>query len=246
MKTITFASVKGGVGKSTSAILTAWLFSHIGRTLLIDIGPESSSTLHLMEKDPECCTVRQLLKGEKDITDCTFQVGKNLFFVPSEIELAIIEQEIAGRTNKEFILFEALDSIKEDFDYCIIDTPGYAGFIANSAAITSDWIIIPSQMERWASRSIKTTIESFKDIRRSERFTGKHFEFKILPTFFNDKQVVNQTYLEKVRQAYGNMVSKTVVHRTTDISRAFSQTQVFPSHTSRAVKEYTDFISELE
>ena len=125
-RTIVVANQKGGVGKTTTSInLSASLASLGKKVLVIDMDPQGNTTSGLgVEKDEVENTVYELLLGEKTIQECLQpEIFENLSILPSNVNLAGAEIELVGVEGKEYLLKNALDEIKGDYDFVIIDCP---------------------------------------------------------------------------------------------------------------------------
>jgi len=165
MKTISLISTKGGTAKSTSAISIANVLSQNHKVLLLDIDSNNSLTSHYIVNisEIENKTIRQLLKSEVNIHECLIPISNNLHLIPSEIELCLIERELSGITNQMFLLYDLLNEVQNIYDFIIIDSAPSMGLTTKLAIISSDIIIIPTQLEKWAVRGINATIQMITD-----------------------------------------------------------------------------------
>jgi cellulose biosynthesis protein BcsQ len=247
VKTISFASLKGGVGKSTSSISAAKIFSQEGKTLLIDIDPRTATTSHVFDDIEKITgrTIHQAMKSEISISECVFPANKNLYFIPSEMELKLIEVELAAHPNKSLILFELLQEVEDDFDFCIIDAPNDLGILSNNAVIASDLIVFPTQAEKWSARAISMTLAGFEPCRKVGRYTGKQFEARILVTDFEENRDIQAVMLNAIKEEFQGMVCDTVIHHSIDVTRTYAQTGEFLPKGSRPEREYRAFVSEI-
>jgi chromosome partitioning protein len=244
MQVISFVSLKGGVGKSSSAISVAKILSEKSRVLLIDLDPQNATSSHFCP-DFEGKTIREVLKNEVDIADVIQKIKKNLDFVPSNIELSIIEIELAREGNNTMRLFEALDSIDDEYDYCVIDTPPTPGLLMNSAVIASDLVVIPTQAEKFSANAVGLTLTILESNKKMSRYTNKSFKTVILPTFFEGNRTVKTVMLDKVFEAFGEIVSRDLIHLSTDVAKTYAQIGEFLPKSSRPHKEYKAFVEKF-
>ena len=168
-RTIVIANQKGGVGKTTTAInLSASLAESGKKVLLIDMDPQGNSTSGLgIEKDEKEYTIYELLLGECSIEDCLSEsICKDLIVVPSNINLAAVEIELIGTDGKEFILRDSVSSIKDKYDFILIDCPPSLNVLTINAMCTADTVLVPIQCEYYALEGLSQlmhTIELVKE-----------------------------------------------------------------------------------
>lgn len=248
MKTISVFSLKGGVGKTTTALSVANILSDSSRVLMIDLDPRTAATSHVVS-DPDLLenrTIHQALLGNCEMAGCVHPVRSGFFsFCGSEIELSLLGIEMANYPNKEMALFELLREVEEDFDYCVIDTPNDLGLIANLAVIASDLVIFPTKPEKWAARAVSTSLNGIAPCRRVSRYTGKSFESRVLVVDFEENRDIQNIMLETVRTTFPALVCQSVIHHSVDVTRAYAQTGERLPERSRPAREYQALVSEL-
>lgn len=147
MRSIAVMNQKGGVGKTTTAVNLAAALAKSGRlVLLIDLDPQAHASLHLgIEPDAETKSVYDVLTDETPIADVIRRVSENLSLVPSHLDLAAAEMELAGVVGREFILRDKLAAISEKFDFLVVDCPPSLGVLTINALTSVSEIIIPLQ-----------------------------------------------------------------------------------------------------
>ena len=147
MRLISIINQKGGVGKTTTAVNLSAALAHAGkRVCLIDLDPQAHATLHmgLTAGDGEG-SIYQVLIGDACIREVRRQVDENLFVVPSHLDLAAIEIELAGEVGREVILRDALAQEEDDFDFLLIDCPPSLGLLTLNALAAVDEVFLPLQ-----------------------------------------------------------------------------------------------------
>lgn len=247
MKTISFISLKGGVGKTASALSVAQELARRGnKVLLVDLDPQNAATSHFVNSEllaTNVDTVRGILKGESDAMRAARQVWETpgdgsirhsathhdarigrIDLIPSEIELSLIEHELGNVPNRELMLHEALQLVATRYEYCVIDTPPALGFLTYSAAIASDVVVIPSQMEKWAVRAIGTTLQGLELCRKSQRYIGNAFHTFVLPTFWSERNSLYATVFSMVRELYGEYLTAARIPGLVEVKKTFAVT----------------------
>lgn len=248
METISFVSIKGGTGKSSSSIVTAFLLSETDRVLMVDLDPQNALTSHFIKDiaTVQDRTVRQVLKEEAEIQNCIVKINNNLDLLPAEIELGIIERELAGISNQIFLLYDALEAVKHTYKYCIIDTPPTMSLITKIGVVASNTIIIPTQLEAWGIRGLSATLNEIEDCKRVQKYINQRIsKIMVLPTFFESNRTVKETYLEALKKEYQDYLSRSLIHSASEISKTFSMPGETLSKNTRAYGEYQDFVEEL-
>ncbi len=235
MKTFSFISLKGGVGKTASALSVAQELGRRGHSvLLVDLDPQNAATSHYLTHEvliENPYSVGAILKGKTDAILAAVSVDYNetsmsrIDLIPSEIELSLIDHELGNVPNREYLLYEALSLVETRYDYCVIDTPPMLGFLTYSAAIASDRVIVPTQLEKWAVRATGTTLRGLELCRKSQRYIGKSFEAGILPTFWSERNRLYRTIMEMLSELHGPAVLPVNVPGLVEVKKTFTRTR---------------------
>ncbi len=158
-KIITIASIKGGVGKSTSAIIFATLLAQKYKVLLIDIDTQASTTSYFYKEIANqkinivSRNIYRVLKEKLDINNAIVNVKDNLDLIPSYLSLHKFSSEFIPL--KELRLKDNLIFLKQSYDYIIMDTNPSLDFTLSNALMTSNCIIVPMTAEKWAVASLE-------------------------------------------------------------------------------------------
>jgi chromosome partitioning protein len=180
MRTIAVMNQKGGVGKTTTSVNLAAGLARAGRRVcLIDLDPQGHASLHLgVEAVGDVPTIYQVFGGEKSMAEARRMVASNLWVVPSNIDLAATELELADVSDRELILRQALDGFLKDepYDYVLIDCPPSLGVLTVNALCAVRETFIPLQPHFFAlqglSKLLETTALITRRLNRGLRVTG--------------------------------------------------------------------------
>lgn len=180
MRTIAVMNQKGGVGKTTTSVnIAAGLAARGNKVCLIDLDPQGHASMHLgIEAVGQIPTIYQVLAGEKTMAEARQMVGPNLWLVPSNVELAAIEVELADMPDRELILRGALQQFMQSqpMDYVIMDCPPSLGVLTVNALSAVKEVFIPLQPHFFAlqglSKLLETTARVTRRLNRDLRVTG--------------------------------------------------------------------------
>lgn len=167
-KVIVVANQKGGVGKTTTAINLSSCLAEAGKKVLaIDMDPQGNMTSGLgVEKSELKKTVYELLLGETSARNCVKKdVWENLSVIGSNINLAAAEIELIDKPKKEFILRKAINKIREDYDYIIVDCPPSLSMLTVNSMCLADSVLVPIQCEYYALEGLTQLMHTIDLVR---------------------------------------------------------------------------------
>lgn len=147
MRSIAIMNQKGGVGKTTTAVnLAAALAENGKRVCLLDLDPQAHATLHLgLYTDDAGPSIYDVLLEAASIEDVRKEVNENLHVIPSSLDLAAAELELAGQVGRETLLREKIGADPETFDFLLIDCPPSLGLLTLSALAAVNEVFLPLQ-----------------------------------------------------------------------------------------------------
>ena len=169
-RTIAIANQKGGVGKTTTAInLSACLAEAGQRVLTIDFDPQGNATTGLgLEKEQIEDTVYELLLGDCTLEDCLMRdVQENLDVLPSDSNLAGAEIELLDVENKESVLNGYLETIRDQYDFIIIDCPPSLSLLTINALVAADTVLVPIQCEYYALEGVASLMNTISRVKKT-------------------------------------------------------------------------------
>jgi len=214
MRVIASANQKGGCGKTTTAINLSSSLSLKGqRVLLIDFDPQAHATMGLNVKPSDLeKTIYDVITPKKNwlwgIEDVLLPVKDNFDLAPSSLILSAFEQELSGLERREHRLFQAIQPLKEQYDFIVIDCPPSIGHLCFNALRACDEVIIPIDMSLFSLRGVAKLIEIIILLKDK---IGHEVKSRALITMYDRRTRYSRTVLEKVQAEFGNNVFDTVI-----------------------------------
>lgn len=247
-KVIAVANQKGGVGKTTSAVnIAAALGFNNKKTLIIDVDPQGNATSGVGIDKRSCrFTTYDMLVGDTKAQEIIVQTPfENLFIMPSGIDLAAAEIEIADMENRAYRMKQAIVSVKADFDYIIIDCPPSLGLITTNALTACDTILVPIQCEYYALEGLSQLMNT---VRRVKRQTNPHIDIEgVLLTMYDGRLNLTQQVVNEVKRFFPKKVFSTVIPRGVRLSEApsFGMPVIYFDKSCKGTHAYLELVQEI-
>lgn len=220
-RTIVIANQKGGVGKTTTSInLSAALAEQGQKVLAVDMDPQGNTTSGLgVEKDEVENTVYELLLGECAVQECIQkEIYENLSILPSNVNLAGAEIELISAENKEYILKNALDEVKDQFDFVIIDCPPSLNLLTINSMCAGDTVLVPIQCEYYALEGLSQLMHTIDLVK--ERLNPQLEMEGVVFTMYDARTNLSLQVVENVKNNLNQKVYKSIIPRNVRLAEA--------------------------
>ena len=232
---IAITNQKGGVGKTTTAInLSACLAEAGQRVLTVDFDPQGNTTSGLgLEKGNIDNTVYELLMGECTVEECVNpSIQERLDVMPSDVDLAGAEIELLDMKDKENILKENLNLVKDNYDFIIIDCPPSLSLLTINALTAATSVLVPIQCEYYALEGLSQLIHTIELVR--DRLNKRLKIEGVVFTMYDDRTNLSLQVVENVKENLDQNIYKTIIPRNVRLAEAPSYGKPINLYDSRS------------
>lgn len=256
--TITVGNLKGGVGKTTNAVLIAYTMAKKGyKTLLIDKDAQANATKMLMltkmaKEDDQITTLDKTIMravSDGDLSDIIVNIIENLYLMPSNIDFEnfskFLFQNTKSQEEEDFFFDKLLEPLKKDFDFIIIDVPPMSKEITRNAVVTSDYVVISLQTQERSLTGAENYVAELDKL--NSLYDLDLIVAGILPVLLKNKGTVDEYILENAKEIFGeDNLFKTIVPQMERIKR-FDINGISENdrHDFKVLEKYEEVTDEL-
>ncbi len=251
MRTIAIVNQKGGCGKTTVSINVASALADAGkRVLLVDMDPQSHCAVGLAvpEQQIEQSIYDVLISHSRNepikLTEILWQINDRLELAPASIDLSAFEQQMAGVPERELCLKEALDEVRAEYDFAIVDCPPAVGLLTFSALRAATDVIVPVETGYFALHGLSKQLDTLSILCKR---CSQHVEVRVVASMYDIRTKMAREILAELRTHFGDRMFKTVVNFNTKIKEASSFGQPVGEYdpTSKGRKDFSALAEEI-
>ena len=247
MKVFAIANQKGGVGKTSVAVNLSATLAHYGqRALLVDLDPQGNATTGSgIDKNRVDKTLYGVLLGEYSLVEARVRAEGGYDVLPANRELAGAEIELINIPHREFRLKEALQPVKNDYAFVVIDCPPALNMLTVNALTAADSVIIPMQCEYYALEGLSDLVGTLRKVKAN---LNPNIEIEALVrTMYDPRSSLTTQVSDEIKSHFGDKVFDTVIPRNIRIAEApsFGKPVILHDPVSKGALAHFAFAREL-
>jgi chromosome partitioning protein len=247
-RVIAIANQKGGVGKTTTAVNLGACLADLGyRVLVVDLDPQGNASTGLGINVRELETsMYDVILHDAPMEDCLEGTAiRNLLVAPSALDLAGAEIELVPAFSREMRLRNAIDQVRDDFDFVLIDCPPSLGLLTVNAMAAAEEVLVPIQCEYYALEGLGQLIRNVALVQKN---LNRHLRVStIVLVMYDARTKLADQVVDEVREHFGEKVCRQVIPRTVRLSEApsFGQPIIAFDPSSRGAIAYRELAKEV-
>ncbi len=247
-KIIAIANQKGGVGKTTTSVnLAASLGVLEKKVLLIDADPQANATSGLgLDVETVEYGTYQILEHTIAPKEVILETDSpNVHIIPAHIDLVAIEIELVDKDQREYMMKNAIESLRSEYDYILIDCAPSLGLLTLNALTASDSVVIPIQCEYFALEGLGKLLNTIKSV---QKIHNKQLDIEgLLLTMYDSRLRLSNQVVEEVQKHFNEMVFKTIIQRNIRLSEApsYGQSIINYDASSKGASNYLSLAQEI-
>ena len=251
MRTVAIINQKGGCGKTTTSINLAACLARLGhKTLLVDIDPQGHCGVGLAVPEEQIeRTIYDAMIEERDgktakIPEVVWQIASDFDLAPSNLKLAAFEQVFAGREGRDDRLTRALDVVRNQYAWCIIDCPPSVGLLTFNALRAADEVIVPVETGYFSLHGLAKMMETLEVLKDK---CNKEIVIRVLPTLYDTRTKLAREVLSELKAKFRDYLMESTVNFNTKLKEAASFGQPITEYDpgSRGYKDFANLAREL-
>src|SRR5215212_3468695 len=251
MRIIAIINQKGGCGKTTTGINLAACLARLGqKTLLVDMDPQGHCGVGLavpedqIERTIYDCLIEPSDGKTSKLSEVVWQIASDFDLAPSNLRLAAFEQIFAGRPGREDRLLKAMDSVRQTYDWVVVDCPPSVGLLTFNALRACDEVLVPVETGFFSLHGLTKMMETLEILK--ER-ANRDVLIRVLPTLYDTRTKLAREVLSELRSKFREYLMESVVNFNTKLKEAASFGQPITEYDpgSRGYKDFVNLAREL-
>lgn len=250
-KIICFVNNKGGCGKTTTVCAIGMAWASLGKKILfIDLDSQSNLTSIVTDTDPSTqewdTTLEDAFVGGPEFGLPIVHVNEYIDIVPSDLDLSNFDKDTTRFTGREYLLADLIETVKNNYDYILLDCPPALGLITYNALVASDYLVMVTNAEGLSYRGLKMVASLYNEVIGNRRLNPALQILGVVVTRY-EKNNLSEMYLGKIKNDLGDMVIEPVIRKSTKVaqSASFQQNLYTFDPNGKATQDYKKVSAEL-